>query len=91
MQTLLDQVKNLSVEELTRLNKFIVETVKMKRQLDGFKVANQLEVGMSVKIDHKSHANTKFTIQKLNRTKAVVTIEGSTTQYTVPFNMIIVE
>lgn len=92
MQHLLDEVKQLSVSELEALNRFVVATVKAKRQLEGFKVVAKLKEGMTVKIDHASHRNSKFIIKKLNRTKAVVTKEGDDfTQYTVAFNMIITE
>ena len=91
MKALLDQVKGLSIEDLRTLNTFVVATIKSKKGLEGMKVATQLKVNMVVKVDHKDHKNTKWTIQKINRTKAVLTMEGSTTQYNVPFNMIIVE
>lgn len=63
---------NLSTEELRKLNSFVVDTIKLKRKMDGAVIKQQLSVGMAVMVDHPSHKNSTFTVDSIRRTKATI-------------------
>ena len=66
------QLINLSIEELTDLNKRIIEVVKIKRQSDAFVNKEQFAKGMVVEYVGSSRniRYKDFEIIKINRTKA---------------------
>jgi hypothetical protein len=91
LQKLFAEVKTLSTEELRQLNQFVVATVKEKRNTQSFQIGANLRVGMTVTIDNARFRNDKFTVSKVNRTKAVLTHLNSKTDYNVPLSMIILD
>ncbi|MDC1282542.1 hypothetical protein N8Z10_01195, partial [bacterium] len=67
------QESNLSQDELRNLNELVIEASKAKRSMAALSIKQSLSVGMSVMVDHPSHKSTVFTVEKINRTKIVIT------------------
>lgn len=63
---------NLSVEELSKLNSFVVDTIKLKRKMNGAVIKQSLSRGSVVMVDHPSHKNSTFEVLEVRRTKATI-------------------
>jgi len=88
MQALFTEIQKLSIEELSQLNRFVIETSKSKKALLGNQIGVQLKANMTVTINSPKFEGKKFIVQKVNRTKAVIRLEGTIKDYDAPFNMI---
>ncbi len=88
LNSILDQLDQLSHEELSTLNSAVVRMAKAKSRMDSIKRSATLRVGQVVELDHPKHRGQKFTIKKINRTKCVIN-DGSHTMFTAPMSMII--
>ena len=88
LNSILDQLDQLSSEELSTLNTAVVRMAKAKSRMNSIKVGATLKVGQVVELDHPKHRGQKFTIKKINRTKCVIN-DGSHTMFTAPMSMII--
>ena len=88
LNSILDQLDQLSHEELSTLNTAVVRMAKAKSRMDSIKASATLKVGQVVELDHPKHRGQKFTIKKINRTKCVIN-DGSHTMFTAPMSMII--
>jgi len=91
MEALLEQIKELSIEDLRILNKFVIETVNAKKDIESFQVGTKLKVGMTVKVNSSKVADKEFIVQKINRKKAILRLKDTFTDYDVPFSIIIIE
>ena len=91
MQALLEQIKDLSIEDLRTLNKFIIETVNAKKDVESFQVGAKLRVNMTVKVNSPKFPNKEFIVQKINRKKAILRLKDTNLDYDVPFSIIIIE
>ena len=88
LNSILDQLDQLSSEELSTLNSAVVRMAKAKSRMNSIKASATLRVGQVVELDHPKHRGQKFTIKKINRTKCVIN-DGSHTMFTAPMSMII--
>mgnify|MGYP003121883871 CR=1 FL=1 len=88
LNEILNQLDQLSSEELSTLNSAVVRMAKAKNRMDSIKASATLKVGQVVELDHPKHRGQKFTIKKINRTKCVIN-DGSHTMFTAPMSMII--
>ena len=88
LNSILDQLDQLSSEELSTLNTAVVRMAKAKSRMNSIKASATLRVGQVVELDHPKHRGQKFTIKKINRTKCVIN-DGSHTMFTCPMSMII--
>ena len=88
LNSILDQLDQLSSEELSTLNSAVVRMAKAKSRMNSIKAGATLKVGQVVELDHPKHRGQKFTIKKINRTKCVIN-DGSHTMFTAPMSMII--
>ena len=88
LNSILDQLDQLSHEELSTLNTAVVRMAKAKSRMDSIKASATLKVGQVVELDHPKHRGQKFTIKKINRTKCVIN-DGGHTMFTAPMSMII--
>lgn len=79
---------NLSAEELSKLNSFVVDSVKLRRKMDGAVIKQQLRTGSVVMVDHPSHKNSTFTIDSIRRTKATI-IDSRGRRMNAPLDMLI--
>ena len=88
LNSILDQLDQLSSEELSTLNSAVVRMAKAKSRMNSIKASATLRVGQVVELDHPKHRGQKFTIKKINRTKCVIN-DGGHTMFTAPMSMII--
>ena len=88
LNSILDQLDQLSSEELSTLNKAVVRMAKAKSRMSSIKASATLKVGQVVELDHPKYKGQKFTIKKINRTKCVIN-DGGHTMFTAPMSMII--
>ena len=88
LNSILDQLDQLSSEELSTLNTAVVRMAKAKSRMNSIKASATLKVGQVVELDHPKYKGQKFTIKKINRTKCVIN-DGSHTMFTAPMSMII--
>ena len=88
LNSILDQLDQLSHEELSTLNSAVVRMAKAKSRMNSIKAGATLRVGQVVELDHPKHRGQKFTIKKINRTKCVIN-DGGHTMFTAPMSMII--
>ena len=88
LNSILDQLDQLSSEELSTLNTAVVRMAKAKSRMNSIKASATLKVGQVVELDHPKHRGQKFTIKKINRTKCVIN-DGGHTMFTAPMSMII--
>ena len=83
-----DELSKLSISELRDLNHMVVETIKFKQKLVGKEKARKLTLGDIVYVNHKKVIGVRFTVKKINVTKAVLINNDTKALYTVPFSMI---
>ncbi len=88
LNSILDQLDQLSQEELSTLNTAVVRMAKAKSRMDSIKASATLRVGQEVELDHPKYKGQKFIIKKINRTKCVIN-DGGHTMFTAPMSMII--
>ena len=88
LNKILNQLDQLSSEELSTLNKAVIKMARAKSRIESVAKSATLKVGQVVELDHPKHRGQKFTIKKINRTKCVIN-DGSHTMFTCPMSMII--
>ena len=88
LDKILNQLDQLSHEELSTLNNAVVRMAKAKSRMNSIKASATLKVGQVVELDHPKYKGQKFTIKKINRTKCVIN-DGGHTMFTAPMSMII--
>ena len=90
LNSILNQLNQLSSEELKTLNKAVVEMAKAKSRIASVTKSASLYEGKEVEIAHSSHRGEKFIIKKINRTRCKVSsVANRLNSYNVPMNMII--
>jgi transcription antitermination factor NusG len=85
-QLTLEQLVQLTIEDLRELNERVVKTIKVKRKQ--LIAMIELNVGDKVKVNHPPFRNRLFIVKKVNRTTATLQIEGGVGSYNVPISMI---
>ena len=88
LNKILNQLDQLSKDELRTLNSMVVATLKANNKISSIRKARSLYVGQEVEIDHPKYKGQKFIIKKVNRTKCVIN-DGGHTMFTCPMSMII--
>ena len=81
------QLSKLSVEELRNINKLVVDLIKQKRTIESLEKKIGLQVGMKVKVNHPKLRGVELFINKINRTKATVSVKSGAI-YIVPISLI---
>jgi hypothetical protein len=81
------QLSKLSVEELRNINKLVVDLIKQKRTIESLEKKIGLQVGMKVKVNHPKLNGVELFINKINRTKATVSVKSGAS-YIVPISLI---
>jgi hypothetical protein len=81
------QLSKLSVEELRNINKLVVDLIKQKRTIESLEKKIGLQVGMKVKVNHPKLRGVELFINKINRTKATVSVKSGAS-YIVPISLI---
>ena len=80
-------IAKASIEELRMLNETIINTIKFKRTTEASLKKMKLSVGMKVRVNHPKLAGKELSINKINRTKATVSVKSGAC-YIVPISLI---
>ncbi len=78
----------LTDTELRNINELVIEKLKSNRSIKAVSIKQSLSVGMTVMVDHPSHKSSVFTVEKINRTKIVIT-DSRGRRMNAPLSMII--
>ncbi len=90
LDKILNQLDQLSHEELSTLNSAVVKVAKAKMRVESIIKATTLKAGQIVEINQKKHKGQKFIIKKVNRTKCVIVAKDNAFEsYTCPISMLI--
>jgi hypothetical protein len=81
------ELSKLSVEELRNINTLVVDLIKQKRTIESLEKKVGLQVGMKVKVNHPKLNGVELFINKINRTKATVSVKSGAS-YIVPISLI---
>lgn len=81
------ELSKLSVEELRSINSLVVDLIKQKRTIASLEKKVGLRVGMNVKVNHPKLSGIELFINKINRTKATLSVKSGAT-YIVPISLI---
>ncbi len=81
------ELSKLSVEELRSINSLVVDLIKQKRTIKSLENKVGLRVGMSVKVNHPKLAGKELFVNKINRTKATLSVKSGAC-YVVPISLI---
>ena len=86
------ELSKLSIEELRNLNSKVVEIIKLKRSEKALDIKDELRIGMNVSVNHPKLAGKQLRVEKINRTKAVLSVLNTKSlrpsQVSVPLSMI---
>jgi hypothetical protein len=80
------QLNNLTLEQLSALNKLVVDTIKLKRKQ--LIAQFELNIGDKVKVNHPKLQGKSLIVKKVKRTTATLQVEGAFSSYNVPISMI---
>ena len=78
----------LTDTELRNINELVIEKLKANRSIKAVSIKQSLQVGMTIMVDHNSHRDSVFTIEKINRTKVVIT-DSRGRRMNAPISMVI--
>jgi len=81
------ELSKLSVEELRNINQIVIGLIKAKRTVESLTNKVGLKVGMSVRVNHPKLAGQELSVNKINRTKATLSIKSGKS-FIVPISLI---
>ena len=81
------ELNQLTLEQLGKLNKLVVDTIKTKRKQ--LIAQFELNIGDKVKINHPKLQGKSLIVKKVKRTTATLQVEGGFASYNVPIIMIV--
>ncbi len=81
------ELSKLSVEELRSINSLVVDLIKQKRTMASLEKKVGLRVGMNVRVNHPKLAGKELSINKINRTKATLSVKSGGV-FIVPISLI---
>lgn len=84
----LTDLQKLSLEDLRRLNKMVVETINAKKKQDSKDKRKTLSIGQKVVVEHKKTSGKVFIISDIRVTKATIKEQGGFASFEVPLSMI---
>ncbi len=88
MTTIQNCIGELSYDELASLRSIVSNRLSLQQHTKIHAMKNMLRPGMTCKVNHTRLAGKKFTVNKVNRTKAVLTMVGTQSSWTVPMSLI---
>jgi hypothetical protein len=83
----ISQLSSLSISELRSLNEAVISMIKHKRNMESTLKKVGLSVGMSVRVNHPKLAGQELSVNKINRTKATLSIKSGKC-FVVPISLI---
>jgi hypothetical protein len=81
------ELSKLSIEELRSINSLVVDLIKQKRTIASLEKKVGLRVGMNVRVNHPKLAGKELSINKINRTKATLSVKSGGV-FIVPISLI---
>lgn len=84
----LADLQKLSVEDLRRLNKMVIDTIKSKKKVQTKEKRKELSIGQKVVVEHKKTSGKVFIISDIRVTKATIKEQGGFASFEVPLSMI---
>jgi hypothetical protein len=85
---LMKTLNGMSVEELRVINSYVVGLIKNNRRVKAYEVKSTLSVGSTVKVNHPKLMGKELRVEKINRTKASLSLINGVGFYNVPLSMI---
>lgn len=82
------QLNKLSLDDLRKLNKMVVDTINSKKRQDSKEKRKTLSIGQKVVVEHKKTSGKVFIISDIRLTKATIKEQGGFSSYEVPLSMI---
>lgn len=86
------ELNKLSIEELSMLNKKLLEVIKMKRTQAANETKYWLKVGNEVKVNHPQLLGKKLVVNEIRRTKVSLNLFDSLGhlcgRYSVPISLV---
>ena len=82
------ELNQMSLEDLRMLNQRVIEVIKMKRRVTALDVKEGLYVGATVKVNHPKLMGKELRVEKINRTKASLSLLNGVGFYNVPLGMV---
>jgi hypothetical protein len=82
------ELNQMSIDQLRELNSMVVSMIKDKRRILANNKKCQIYVGAHVKVDHDKLRNEKCYVDKINRTRCEIRVEGRLDSYNVPISML---
>ncbi len=90
LNKILNQLDQLSKDELLTLNNAVVKMAKAKSRVESVVKGATLRVGQEVGINQAKHKGEKFIIKRVKRTKCVIqSKENMMETYNCPISMLI--
>ena len=91
LNKILNQLDQLSSEELSTLNKAVIKMARAKSRIESVAKSATLKVGQVVEINQAKHKGQKFIIKKVKRTKCIIQAKDNIMEsYNCPIGMLIV-
>lgn len=78
----------MNLDELRNLNSMVLTVINNKKAMMGHEMKQQLYVGANVKVNHPKLAGKQCRVEKINRTKCVISILNGYGSYNVPLSMV---
>jgi hypothetical protein len=82
------QLNKLTVLELSKLNRMVVDTIRSKKKADSKEKRKAFKIGDKVIVEHKKTSGKVFIIKDIRLTKATVHEVDGFGRYDVPLTMI---
>jgi len=84
------ELNNLSIEELRQLNNRVVRTINLKKQQKALDMKDTIGIGDTVRVNHPKYSGVEFRVQRVKRTKAVLSFTdvSNPQRFDVPMSMI---
>ena len=90
LNKILNQLDQLSKDELITLNSAVIKMAKAKARVESVTKGATLKVGQVVELDHPKHKGQKFIIKKIKRTKCIIQAKDNIMEtYNCPIGMLI--
>ena len=90
LNKILNQLDQLSKDELLTLNSAVIKMAKAKDRVESIAKSAILKVGQVVEINQAKHKGQKFIIKKVKRTKCIIQAKDNMMEsYNCPISMLI--
>ena len=90
LNKILNQLDQLSKDELLTLNSAVIKMAKAKSRVESVIKSAILKVGQVVEINQAKHKGQKFIIKKVKRTKCIIQAKDNIMEsYNCPISMLI--